>query len=244
MLALVVFIAGILTFLAPCTLPVLPAYLAFSAQQSKTSTLLRTLSFGAGVLLVFLIFGLLAGSLGGLLATYKRQIAIISGIIFIVLGMLVLTGRGIPGITINTQPSRSIPGSFLFGVIFALSWSGCIGPVLGFVLVLAANTQTALSGAALLAVYAIGLLLPLIIVSLWIDKLPRDGKFWRFMKGTVVKVSKWEFQSTELITALMLIVLGVLFIFGVDKLLSTSPLITTIFRVEERIAASLGIILG
>jgi len=221
LLSLLVFIAGVLTFLAPCTLPILPAYLVFSAQPSKTKTLFKTLAFGIGVGLVFVLFGVLAGSLGTLLALNKC--------------------KGIPGFTVQSSPSRSLAGSFLFGIIFALSWSGCIGPVLGFVLVLAANTQTAIGGGVLLLIYAFGLLLPLLLVSLFIDKLPRNGRFWRFMKGKVLTIGSWKIQSTELITATMFILLGIIFLFGIDKLLATSSIISDIFAFEENLAKTFNI---
>jgi cytochrome c-type biogenesis protein len=243
LLIILVFITGILTFLAPCTLPVLPAYLAFSAQQSRTSTLARTTFFGLGVALVFLLLGLLAGTLGYFIGTHKDLIARISGIIFILLAVLVFTGKGIPGFQISAKPSRTLAGSFLFGIIFALSWSGCIGPVLGFVLILAANTHTALGGAALLLVYAAGLLLPLLIVSAFLDKLPRNGKLWRLLRGTIVRIAGHEVQTTNLVTAIMLFVLGMIFLLRLDALLGQSSLINRVFGWEERLAGILNITL-
>ena len=241
LLSLLVFIAGVLTFLAPCTLPILPAYLVFSAQPSKTKTLFKTLAFGIGVGLVFVLFGVLAGSLGTLLALNKWWFAKATGVFLILLGIMILAGKGIPGFTVQSSPSRSLAGSFLFGIIFALSWSGCIGPVLGFVLVLAANTQTAIGGGVLLLIYAFGLLLPLLLVSLFIDKLPRNGRFWRFMKGKVLTIGSWKIQSTELITATMFILLGIIFLFGIDKLLATSSIISDIFAFEENLAKTFNI---
>ena len=241
LLALLVFIAGVLTFLAPCTLPILPAYLSFSNRPSKVSTTLRTCMFGLGLMLIFLLFGLLAGSIGKLLVDYKRIVALLSGVLFIVLGIFTLLGKSIPGFSINIQPAKTLWGSFVFGVIFSLSWSGCIGPVLGFVLVLAANTQTAFIGGLLLLVYALGLLLPLLIVSVFIDRLPHNGKVWKMLKGRIINVGGWHVQSTELITGIMLILLGIIFITGLDAILNTSSFIGTIFLWEEQIANALNI---
>ena len=235
MLSMLVFIAGMLTFLAPCTLPILPAYLAFSTAPSKVSTFLRTLLFGVGVTLVFLIFGLLAGSLGSLIAFNKGFISTISGGVFILLGILVLSGKELPGFTIQTDPSRTALGTVLFGIIFALSWSGCIGPVLGFVLTLAVNTQTALSGGILLVVYALGLLTPLLVVSVFFDKLPKDGRIWALLRGRIITIGSWQVQSTQLITGSMLILLGMIFLFRLDAMLAQSPLIEIIFSWEEKL---------
>jgi cytochrome c-type biogenesis protein len=235
MLSILVFVAGMLTFLAPCTLPILPAYLAFSTAPSKVSTFLRTLLFGTGVIIVFLVFGLLAGSLGSLITINKGIIATISGIIFILLGGLILAGKELPWFTIQANPSRTAFGTLLFGIIFALSWSGCIGPVLGFVLTLAVNTQTALSGGILLVIYALGLLTPLLIVSVFFDKLPKDGRVWTLLRGKIITVGPWQIQSTQLITGSMLVLLGIIFLFRLDALLAQSPLIEIIFSWEERL---------
>src|SRR5262245_2066390 len=129
LLIVVMFLGGVLTFLAPCTLPILPAWLAFAAQQSKHgSAAARTLLFGLGVALVFVLLGIFAGTLGTLIATYKKIITMISGLLFILFGVMVLLGKSVPGITIQKTPHQTLAGSFLFGIIFALSWSGCIGP--------------------------------------------------------------------------------------------------------------------
>lgn len=234
-LSILVFVAGLLTFLAPCTLPILPAYLAFSTTPSRVSAFLRTLLFGTGVIAVFLVFGLLAGSLGSLITVNKGVIATTSGLIFILLGAFILLGKDIPWFTIHANPSRTALGTMLFGVIFALSWSGCIGPVLGFVLTLAVNTQTALSGGILLVIYALGLLTPLFIVSVFFDKLPKDGRVWKLLRGKVILIGSWQVQSTQLITGSMLILLGMIFLFRLDALLAQSPIIEVIFSWEERL---------
>jgi cytochrome c-type biogenesis protein len=244
MLALLVFVAGVLTFLAPCTLPVLPAYLAYSAQPGTTSRLLRTIFFGLGVSICFVLFGVLAGTLGSLVALNKPLLARISGLLLIMLGVSVLAGVGIPGFSIQSNPSRTLGGSFLFGIIFALSWSGCIGPVLGFVLVLAANSQTAAGGALLLLLYSAGLLLPLLVVSALIDRLPKKGRAWTLLRGKVLTIGSWKVHSTELITGLMLITLGIVFALRLDAYLGASPVIEWIYALEERLAAALGITLN
>lgn len=238
------FIAGALSFLAPCTLPVLPAYLAFSTQPSRMSTTLRTVAFGCGLALVFLGFGMLAGTFGAFLASYKPIIARISGVLFILLGILILLGRGLPGFTLSKNPEHTLWGSFLFGLIFALSWSGCIGPVLGFALIMAANTQTALGGGVLLLMFTAGLLLPLLLVSAFLDKLPRDGRIWTLLKGKMLKIGKWEVHSTNLISGLMLIILGITFLLGLDRLLAGSPITSSLFNIEDKIAQAFDITLS
>ncbi len=153
-------------------------------------------------------------------------------------GILILLGKGIPGLSIRAKPSTTLIGTFIFGIVFALSWSGCIGPVLGFALTMAANTQTAFGGGLLLLVYTLGLLTPLILVSIFIDKLPRNGKIWKIMQGKLITIGTWQVQSTQLITAVMFIVLGIMLLLGVDVLLSSSPIISKIFDIEDWILNS------
>jgi cytochrome c-type biogenesis protein len=241
LLAFLVFIAGLLTFLAPCTLPVLPAYLAHTFQSGTASRFWRTLAFALGVMFTFLIFGIFAGSIGNALAEYKAIIAIASGILFILLGTFLLLGKELPGIQLNVTPKSTILGTFLFGVVFSLSWSGCIGPILGMVLVLAANTQTAITGGILLVVYALGLLTPLLLLSAYLDRVPKNGKLWRILRGRPLRFGTWEVHSTTFITGVMLLILGIAFIFRIDKLLTTSPIINYIFTAQESVAALLGI---
>lgn len=243
MLALIVlvFIAGILTFLAPCTLPVLPAYLAHTLQQGSVSRLWRTLSFVLGVMLTFLAFGLFAGSFGKALAEYKTIIALISGIMFILLGIVVLLGKELPSLQFNTTPKATLAGTFIFGIVFSLSWSGCIGPILGMVLILAANTQTALSGGILLVTYALGLLTPLLLLSAYLDRAKKHSTLWKILRGKMLHFGSWEVHSTSLVTGVMLILLGIAFLFRIDTLLAESPIISYIFSLQEKVATSLGI---
>jgi len=234
-LILLALIAGVLSFLAPCTLPVLPAYLAFAAAPTRAGTLSRTLAFGTGLLLVFVALGTLAGSLGSLVGTNKNVITRSAGAAFILLGALVLAGRELPGFRSNAAPDRTIAGSFLFGTVFALSWSGCIGPVLGFALLLAAQTQTAIQGGVLLAAYAIGLIAPLLAVSAFLD---RRGRFLRVLRGRNVTIAGREYHTTQLITGAMLVIVGLVFLFRLDAILARSPVIGWIYRLENGIAAA------
>ena len=238
---LLTFIAGLLTFIAPCTLPVLPAFLAFVTQPAKLGRVARTLAFGTGLAMVFLIYGLLAGSLGSILATHKTLIARTTGLLLLLLGGMLLLGKEIPGFRFSQKFSGTWSGAMAFGTMFALSWTGCIGPVLGAALVLAANTQTAAQGGLLLLTYAAGLMLPLLLLALGMDHLPREGKLWRLLRGKLLRFGNWEIHSTALISGSMLILLGLVFLFGIDAWLKTSPMIGWIFVIEERIASWFGI---
>ncbi len=243
LIGILVFIAGVLTFLAPCTLPVLPAYLAHTFQQGTTRRIWRTTAFATGVIATFLLFGILAGSLGNALAEYRAVIAVASGVLFLILGWLVLAGKELPGLNLDVSPKATLAGTFVFGIVFSLSWSGCIGPILGMVLVLAANTQTAVAGGILLIIYATGLLMPLLLLSAYLDRVPKNGAVWRLLRGKLLRIRGWEIHSTTLITGVMLLLLGIAFIFRIDKWLATTSLITYVFSAQEYVAAWLGVAL-
>ena len=173
-----IFGAGLLTFASPCVLPLMPIYLAMvvgvSLEQARMSrTLMAAAAFSFGLMLVFVTLGALASSLGALLSAHRAAIAAISGGLMIVFG---LRGLGLlrssllerdvrPALT-RIQTTSSVTGSFFFGGAFALGWSPCIGPVLASVLTYAAaNAATPLKGAGYLAVYALGLVLPLMVLA-------------------------------------------------------------------------------
>lgn len=240
-LLLLAFVGGILSFLAPCTLPVLPAYFAFATTPTRVGAIARTLSFGAGLAVVFIALGTLAGSLGALIAANKDAITRTVGALFLILGGIMLTGRELPGFQVRAEPKRTVAGAFLFGLLFAVSWSGCIGPIVGSALLLAAQTQTALQGGLLLAAYALGLLVPLLLISAFLDRL-QGGRFLAILRGRTVTLFGRELHSTQLITGVMLLVVGIIFLLRADVLLARSPLIGWLFGVEERLAAALGII--
>ncbi len=241
-LLLLAFLAGVLSFLAPCTLPVLPAYFAFAATPTRIGTIARTLSFGAGLAFVFIALGTLAGSFGALIAANKDVITRTVGVLFLILGGILISGHELPGFQVRAEPKRTLAGAFLFGLLFAVSWSGCIGPIVGSALLLAAQTQTAFQGGLLLAAYALGLLVPLLIISAFLDRL-KGGRFLAILRGRTVHLWGRRVHTTQLITGAMLLVVGLVFLMRFDTLLARSPLIGWLFGVEERIAMAFGITL-
>lgn len=180
------FIAGLITFLAPCTLPLVPAYLAFISGVKQTDLneitshthLRRTIItngffFVVGFTVMFVVFGVLAGLLGGALAEWRSILTRIGGICIIVFGLFMLGVfemrtlskihrlRFPKWLTIGT-PSASV----VIGGTFALGWTPCIGPILGSILLLASSKTTAFSGGFLLLIFSIGVSVPFILTSL------------------------------------------------------------------------------
>lgn len=180
------FIAGILTFLAPCTLPLVPGYLAFisgasvedlkdpeKAKGAKRRIFLNGVLYVLGFSLVFVAFGTLAGFLGAALAPYRIWLARISGILVIIFGLFLMGVLKLPfltkdfqlkvGGTIDRGQGKS---SFILGSAFAFGWTPCVGPILGSILLLASTTTTALQGAILLSIFSAGLAVPFFAVAL------------------------------------------------------------------------------
>ncbi len=179
-------VAGLLTFLAPCTLPLIPAYLAFISGVSGASphdpsvrrrVLLNGVSFVIGFSIIFVAFGALAGLAGGYLAAYRGTLSQVGGVVIIVFGLVMLGLLRIP--LLQSEHRFRLPpalevgkplSSFLIGASFAFGWTPCVGPVLGSIILLASTSSTAGTGALLLAVFSLGLALPFIAVAAFFSK--------------------------------------------------------------------------
>lgn len=187
------FIAGVLTFLAPCTLPLVPGYLGFisgvslqdlkvpeKAAQARRKIFLNGLFFVIGFSLVFILLGSLAGLGGQTLIRYRVWLARIGGIFVMVFGLLMLGVLKIPFLMREKQfrvPKifeRGRPiNSLLFGSAFAFGWTPCVGPILASVLFLASTSATVASGALLLAVFSLGLSMPFLAVAWSVGRASR-----------------------------------------------------------------------
>jgi len=172
------FIAGILMFLAPCTLPIVPGYLAFiagspgGAEASRRRILWNALAFVVGFSIVFIALGASAGLVGALVAPWKALISRAAGALIILFGLTMLGVIRLPAL--SSEYHIRIPkfltlgrwqSSFLIGALFALGWSPCIGPILATILFLASGSATALSGAFLLGVFSLGLGIPFLLTA-------------------------------------------------------------------------------
>ncbi|MBI2124075.1 MAG: sulfite exporter TauE/SafE family protein [Candidatus Wildermuthbacteria bacterium] len=188
------FIAGILTFLAPCTLPLVPGYLSFISGSSaadlrdparrgkaKTKVFLNGLFYVLGFSLVFIVLGSLVGLGGNLLLDQRAMITRIGGFFVILFGVFLLVPNLVSKIPLLNVFAREYqlpflkyikPGnpfsSLVFGATFAFGWTPCIGPVLGTLLTLAAASATLSGGIFLLSVYSLGLAVPFLLTALFI----------------------------------------------------------------------------
>ena len=180
----VAFAAGLLSFLSPCVLPLVPVYLASlagpeifepKAGRIRMPIFLHSLSFVIGFSIVFIILGAAAGLVGFAISPHSVVIRQIAGSLLIVFGLFMLAALKVPWLNYEKRlaPSHSIATgylrSFLTGAIFCLAWTPCVSPILGGILALAWGSETAWHGAYLLAFYSLGLGLPFLAMGIAFD---------------------------------------------------------------------------
>ncbi len=203
----ITFLEGLISFISPCMLPLLPLYISYFAggADKKHRVFLRALSFVAGFTLVFSLLGLFAGTLGAFLARYRTAVNIISGLIVVVFGLSYLDIIKLPffkGMQ-NGRMANSVISAFLFGIVYSVSLTPCIGAFLGSALMLASVSGTALRGVMLLVTYSLGLGVPFVISAVLIEKL---NSAFAFIKK--------HYRVINICCGLFLIAVGVLMMFG------------------------------
>ena len=200
---LLTFLEGILSFLSPCTLPLLPVYLGYFAGASggdNRKPLSGALAFVAGFAVVFCALGVFAGSVGRLLVRYQTAVNLVCGAIVVLLGLSFLEVlplsffRG----TSRRVEVRNAFSAFLFGMVYAVSLTPCAGAFLGAALMLASSSGGAGRGAVLLALYALGLGIPFVLSAVLIDQL----------KGAFAFVKR-HYRAFNMICGAFLILSGV-----------------------------------
>ena len=170
------FMEGILTFISPCLLPMLPVYLSYFAggQQNSKRTLRNALGFILGFTLLFTAMGALAGTLGGFLSRYQTAVNIVSGLIVVFFG---LNFMGVIRLNLFKGSARmqteelGFVSSFLFGVVFSVGWTPCVGAFLGSALMLASQQGHVLEGTLMLLCYSLGLGIPFFLSAILLDQL-------------------------------------------------------------------------
>ncbi len=219
-----VFLEGLASFLSPCVLPLIPAYMTYLTGRSAEAMtqdkkahrnlIFNSLAFILGFTVIFVLMGAAATKLGSLLLRNQHLIRRISGILIILFGLF--SAGWIPIRFLNYErrlqllPERQgLISSLLIGMGFSLGWTPCIGPILTSVLIMAANVQTVAKGMLLLAVYALGLGLPFLALAVGIRYL------WKYLNlltrhlGIIKKVS-----------GAILIIIGVMIYFNVFAVLA------------------------
>ena len=213
---LVSLLAGLISFLSPCVLPIVPPYLAYmsgisldsSAVKSNLKVVIVAAFFVMGLSTVFLILGVAASSFGILLLGYKDLLTTIAGLLIMGFGLHFL---GIVRIPLLNREVRfdvgdkggSFFGAYLLGLAFAFGWTPCIGPQLGAILSLAASEASLYKGMILLSFYALGLGIPFLIVAAFLSKM-----------GNTLLFLKRNFELIERVMGLLLWTVGLLMLSG------------------------------
>lgn len=207
---LISFLEGIVTFISPCLLPMLPIYITYFAgggERSTGTTLKGALGFVTGFTLIFVALGALAGTLGSFLRQYQTAVNIISGLIVVVFGLSFL---GVFRLNFFKGSQRNVDmrkagffSAVLFGMVFSIGWTPCVGAFLGSALALASQQGHVVEGMLMLLAYSMGLGIPFVLSAVLIDYL-KSAFNWIKKHYTVINA----------VSGALLIVIGVLMMTG------------------------------
>jgi len=214
---LIAFLEGIITFISPCLLPMLPVYVSYFAgggERSVRKTLAGALGFVTGFTLVFVAMGALAGTVGSFLKSHQTAVNLVSGLVVIAFGLNFL---GILKFNLFGGGARRVVSgqmgffpALAFGVVFSLGWTPCVGAFLGSALMMASQQGHVLEGMLMLLAYSLGLGIPFILSAVLIDQLK-----------TTFNWIKRNYTVINRISGLLLIVIGILMMTGtLGRLLS------------------------
>ena len=193
---LITFIEGIASFISPCILPVIPIYISYFATESKSmkKSIINSLGFVCGFSIIFILLGVFAGTFGKFVHEYTDYINIIFGIFLIIIGLNYIGVLFIKSLnktkgTNQEKKNLTFITSVLFGIIFSLSWTPCVGAFLSSALILASTTGSVLKGATLLLIYSLGLAIPFIVTTLFLEKMKSTFDFIKKHYNIINKIS-------------------------------------------------------
>ncbi|MBQ2825260.1 MAG: cytochrome c biogenesis protein CcdA [Clostridia bacterium] len=205
----IAFLEGIITFISPCLLPMLPVYVSYFAGggERKTSrTLKNALGFISGFTIMFVLMGALAGSFGRILNKYSMIVNIITGLIVIFFGLSfigVFRLNIFKGNIMAKTDNLGFFSSLLFGIVFSIGWTPCVGAFLGSALMMATSQGKVLEGTIMLLLYSLGLGIPFFISAILIDKL----------KGAFGFIKK-HYKVINIVCGSLLVIVGILMATG------------------------------
>ena len=207
---IIAFLEGIITFISPCLLPMLPIYISYFAgggERTTGKTLKGALGFVAGFTVVFVILGALAGTVGSFLKEHQTAVNIVSGLIVVVFGLSFL---GLFKLNIFKGSQRTVNtdnmgfcSALLFGMIFSVGWTPCVGAFLGSALMLASQQGHVVEGMLMLLAYSLGLGIPFVLSAVLIDYLK-----------TTFNWIKQHYRIINIVSGILLLVIGVLMMTG------------------------------
>ncbi len=206
----IAFLEGIITFISPCLLPMLPIYISYfvNGENNKRKTFRNALGFVLGFTIVFVSLGAFASGIGRLLNEYKKEVNLVTG------GIVILFGLNFIGILrlsfLNRTKKADVEikqtgffSALLFGIVFSIGWTPCVGAFLGSALMMASQSNTMTQGVGMLILYSIGLGIPFLISALLIDRL----------RGTFQFIKK-HYSVINMVSGVFLVVVGILMMTG------------------------------
>ena len=207
---MIAFLEGIITFISPCLLPMLPIYISYFAgggERSTKKTFTCALGFVAGFTAVFMAMGALAGTVGSFLKTYQTAVNTISGLIVIFFGLNFL---GVVKLNLFRGSNRKVDtanmnffSAFMFGVVFSVGWTPCVGAFLGSALMMASQQGHVVEGILMLLAYSLGLGIPFLLSAVLIDYLKSA---FNWIKG--------NYKLINTVSGALLILVGILMATG------------------------------
>jgi cytochrome c-type biogenesis protein len=218
-LPIAAFVAGLVSFLSPCVLPLVPGYVSLisgvgveelKSQESRLfrKTMLNSVSFILGFSIVFITLGAISTEVGQLLARYKSTLAQVAGVVIILFGLHLTGILRINALYAdkrlhNVKGGSTAGGAFLIGFAFAFGWTPCVGPILAVILGFAATQDSVFKGIVLLTVYSLGLAVPFLLTAFLLE---RFLKFYSRFRA--------HMHAIEVASGALLIALGVLLVLG------------------------------
>ncbi len=206
----IVFLEGIITFVSPCLLPMLPIYLSYlagSKQAGSRRTLQNAFGFVLGFTIVFMLLGLFAGFFGSLLVRYGNVLNVVMGIVVITMGLSFLNVIKLPNLSFVGVRKLKFDAGFitavLFGMVFSLSFSPCVGAFLGSALALASQQGSAAQGALMLLAYSVGLGIPFMLSAALMESL----------KSTLLWFQKHD-RTLRMVSGVLLVLMGIAMMTG------------------------------
>jgi cytochrome c biogenesis protein CcdA len=236
------FLGGLLSLLSPCSALLLPAFFAY-AFQSRGELVGRTAVFYLGLCATLVPLGMGISAVSSLVYGHRSTLITVSGLVIIVFGIVQLVGGGFVFGPVERLRGRikgdSIVTTFCLGAVYGFA-GFCSGPILGAVLTVAASSGSALRGAGLLATYTAGLAAPLFLMALLWDRLDLGRRRW--LRGREFSLARLRFHTTNLLSGLMFVAIGVLFIAfegtsGLESLYASGGATDLAFSVERWVEA-------
>ena len=208
---IITFLEGVVSFISPCILPMLPIYISYfvgQEEKSKKKTLINSIGFVLGFTIIFVLLGVFASSLGVFFRQYRTIVNILFGIIIILLGLSFMDIIHLPQIKNKVKwkvktKRLNFFSAIILGFIFALTWTPCVGAFLGSALLMASSVGHVLEGIAMLVCFSLGLGIPFIISALLIEQLKIAFDF-----------IKRHYQIINRIAGIFLILIGILMMTG------------------------------